>query len=270
MKGTGQERGYEPPITSLILPAYNPGPVLQRTWQAVQSFLARTANWEVIFVCDGCTDGSTERLTKYLSQAAGTVRVVSYFPNRGKGYAVRQGLAVAHGRWRVFTDVDLAYGFEDVVRVSGVLQDGADVAIASRTHPESLVTVPTRLQGYVYCRHLQSRVFSQLVRWLLPLRQRDTQAGLKGMSAATAKAILPHLTCDGFGFDCELLTAAQHFGLTIQELPVRVQYDDRTSTTSPLAIAAMVRDLWRIRAQWRRASIEKSGLYLAVGQRQAA
>src|SRR5690348_17664989 len=33
-------------------------------------------------------------------------------PNRGKGHAVRQGLLAARGDWRLFTDVDLAYGLD--------------------------------------------------------------------------------------------------------------------------------------------------------------
>ena len=46
---------------------------------------------------------------------------------------------------------------------------GAEVAIASRHHPDSRLLLPPRLQGYFYRRHLQSLVFSRLVRWLLPL-----------------------------------------------------------------------------------------------------
>src|SRR5262249_57442237 len=111
------------------------------------------------------------------------VGVLSYQPNRGKGYAVRQGLRAARGRWRVFTDVDLAYGFDDILRVAGRLQDGADVAIASRFHPESRLLLPPRLQGYAYRRHLQSLIFSALVRLLLPGRHRHTQAGPQGPSA---------------------------------------------------------------------------------------
>ena len=52
--------------------------------------------------------------------------------------------------------MDLAYGFDDVLRLAEVLWGGADVAIASRTHPESRLSVPVRLQGYAYRRHLQS------------------------------------------------------------------------------------------------------------------
>jgi dolichyl-phosphate beta-glucosyltransferase len=192
---------------------------------------------------------------------------VAYAPNRGKGYAVRRGLEAARGDWRLFTDVDLAYGLDDVLRVAEALHAGADVAIASRLHPESRLILPPRLQGYAYRRHLQSLMFSRLVRLLLPLTQRDTQAGLKGLSASTAHLILPHLTCDGFGFDCELLTACVRHGLTITEVPVCVRYEDAASTTGWRTMSRMVGELWRIRRAWHRP------LFLApddADQRQAA
>jgi dolichyl-phosphate beta-glucosyltransferase len=252
MVGQELEIGREGPSFSLIFPTYNPGPILGRTWLQVERFLHATdAAWEVIFVCDGCTDDSAERLLEWTRHESAPVRILSYGPNRGKGYAVRHGLRAARGAYRLFTDVDLAYGFEDIMRIARELQAGADVAIASRTHPESQMTLPTRLQGYAYRRHLQSLAFSQLVRWLLPVRQRDTQAGLKGMSAEAVRRVVPYLTCNGFGFDCELLTASARLGLGVAEVPVSVRYEDRVSTTNFGSMRRMIGDIWRIRRAWR-------------------
>jgi dolichyl-phosphate beta-glucosyltransferase len=252
MDGPSLDRGSGEPTYSLIFPTYNPGSVLHRTWRETQAFLAASLeSWEILFVCDGCTDGTPDLLSDLMAQAAAPVRLVSYAPNRGKGYAVRQGLAAARGQWRLFTDVDLAYGFDDVARVARALREGADLAIASRAHPDSVMTLPVHLQRYAYWRHLQSSAFSQLVRWLLPLQQRDTQAGLKGVTANVARNLLPLLKCDGFVFDCELLTAAVAFGFNIREIPVGVRYDERASTTDLAATVRMVGELWSIRNRWR-------------------
>jgi glycosyltransferase involved in cell wall biosynthesis len=245
------EDGRKRHITSLIFPTYNPGPILEHTWSEVESFLhSAPGNWEVLFVCDGCTDGTPDRLKELTAAQARRVRVLSYESNRGKGFAVRHGLAAARGQWRLFTDVDLAYGFDNILRLAAALRAGAEVAIASRTHPDSQMSLPTRLQGYAYRRHLQSLAFSLLVRCLLPLPQRDTQAGLKGISAGACQLLLPHLTCNGFGFDCELLTACTRYGLAVQEVPVSVHYEDRVSTTSFGAMGQMIRELWHIRRTW--------------------
>jgi glycosyltransferase involved in cell wall biosynthesis len=260
METRAGQRRQEGPLTSLVFPTYNPGPLLDRTWEEVGRFVRRApGNWEVLFVCDGCTDGTQQRLTDLASEQAFGARVVHYSPNRGKGYAVRRGLEAANGAWRLFTDVDLAYSFDDILRVAGTLWSGAEVAIASRTHPDSQMILPIRLQGYAYRRHLQSVAFSSLVRMLLPLRQRDTQAGLKGLSATAAAMLLPHLSCDGFAFDCELLTACVRFGLPVSEVPVRLRYEDMASTTGMGTMAGMLRELWRIRRTWRHVSPGKAG-----------
>ena len=240
-------------MTSLVLPAYNPGPaVLDRTCAAVRDFLrARPDPWEVVFVLDGCTDGSEAHLTGLLAAAADPrLRLVSYTPNRGKGYAVRTGLLAARGDWRVFTDIDLAYQFGEVARVADELRAGADVAIASREHPESTIQLPPRYLGYATRRRLQSHLFGALARRLLPVPYRDTQAGLKGLTGQAAAEVLPNLTCDGFGFDCELLTACARYQLAVAEVPVCVRYEDAASTTGLRTTLRMVGDLWRIRKAW--------------------
>jgi dolichyl-phosphate beta-glucosyltransferase len=250
-QGAGRERAA--PTFSLVLPTYNAAAFLGETWRKVARFLDDGAGaWEVLFVCDGCSDDSLARLRALVPAADDRVRILSYAPNRGKGYAVRHGLLQARGQYRLFTDVDLAYSFDDVNRVAERLHGGAEVAIASRLHPESRLVLPTRLQGYAYRRHLQSLVFSTLVRCLLPLTQRDTQAGLKGLSAAAAERVLPRLRCDGFGFDCELLVACLCLGLPVAEVPVTLCFENSASTTGLRAMSRMVRELWSIRRDWRR------------------
>lgn len=271
MQGRGLEGGRNLPATSLVFPTYNPGGAIEHTWAKIEHFLRQSAaDWEVLFVCDGCTDGTPERLRDLIRPLSERVRVLSYAPNRGKGYAVRLGLDAATGQSRVFTDVDLAYGFDDMLRVAEALRAGADAAIASRLHPDSRLLLPTRLQGYAYRRYLQSLVFSSLVRLLLPLTQQDTQAGLKGLSARAARLLLPHLRCDGFGFDCELLTACIRHGLRVAELPVCVRYEDAASTTGFRATARMVGELWRIRRAWRHAGPLQSPLPAEPERREAA
>lgn len=256
MPAPPSRNGTRESVTSLVLPAFNPGPLIERTWYEVKDFLSWAPGaWEVLFVCDGCTDGTPDRLAELVRPETRRVRVLSYQANRGKGYAVRHGLLAARGQWRLFTDVDLAYGFDDMIRLARVLQAGADVAIGSRLHPDSRVIVPPRLQGYAFRRHLQGRLFSLLARWLLPVTQHDTQAGLKGLSAAATRLVLPHLTCNGFGFDCELLTACARTGLSVCEVPVSVRYQDAASTTGLGTMFRTLRDLWAIRRHWRHRTV---------------
>jgi glycosyltransferase involved in cell wall biosynthesis len=80
-----------PSATHLVLiPAYNPGPLLLRTVRQ-----ARAAWAPVWVVVDGSTDGS-ERALAPLAAADPTLRVICLRRNRGKGAAVRQALRHAN------------------------------------------------------------------------------------------------------------------------------------------------------------------------------
>src|SRR5271166_3925312 len=77
MQPRNLERGTGRALTSLVFPAYNPGPLIERTWWEVKEFLRRApGTWEVLFVCDGCTDGTPERLAELTSAEADRVRVL--------------------------------------------------------------------------------------------------------------------------------------------------------------------------------------------------
>jgi dolichyl-phosphate beta-glucosyltransferase len=244
-------------VISLVLPAFNPGDNLEQTWLVLRDLLrTQTSIGEILLVLDGCTDDSSERLTRLRNQFPDPrMRVIEYAPNRGKGYAVRTGLLAAHGELRIFTDIDLAYGIDDVLRLARVLQDGASFVVASRNHPESQIQLPAKLLGYVYTRQWQSWVFNRMVRTILPIHQTDTQAGLKGMTAQVAEHILPALTCDGFGFDCEMLTACQRASIPITEVPVQVRYDSSSSTTGSRSGLRMLRELFAIRRHWKKRTL---------------
>ncbi len=247
-------------LTSLIIPFYNPGPLLPRTCQRLLRFLTKApGRWELLLVCDGCTDNSKEQLQHWASTLdhPTAVQILSYEKNQGKGYAVCHGLAQANGAYRIFTDVDLAYSFASLLKVAQSLWSGHRAVIASRFHPDTEVRHPRPLKSYVFRRHLQSRLFSQLVHWLLPLRFKDTQAGLKGFHASVVQQLLPLVATPGFEFDCELLTACVHLGIPVKEIPVLVRYDSSRSTTNLRQTLAMVQGVYRIRQTWRAASIPK-------------
>lgn len=241
-------------LTSLIFPTYNPGTeALHETLQKVDRFLQTApGRWEVLFVSDGSTDDSPTQLQDWIDQTGPMYRLVDLGKNFGKGYAVRTGLAEAVGRWRIFTDVDLSYGLDGVLKVAESLWDGQPAVVGSRLLHDSSFIVPAWLQDYAYYRRLQSSVYSRLVRWLLPIRYSDTQAGLKGFSAEATDALLPLLQCNGFSFDCEVLMACHALDLSVTEVPICFEYFDDYSTTNFKKSRKMVQELLAIRKRFRR------------------
>jgi glycosyltransferase involved in cell wall biosynthesis len=137
--------------------------------------------------------------------------------NTGKGFAVKAGFERCSGDIVVFLDSDLEIGFEQILRCVEALQYG-DIAIASKNHPESVVSVPV-------ARRILSFGFNMLTRWLTGMDLKDTQTGLKAMRRSALEKVLPHMTVKRFAFDVELLTIASLHGLKIVETPVDLCMD---------------------------------------------
>ena len=86
------------PKSASCSPLTIPALSIDQTLAELGGFVAGLEDaWELVFVCDGCTDGTVEKIRRWKPKA-GTVRLVDYATNRGKGYALRQGLIAASGR----------------------------------------------------------------------------------------------------------------------------------------------------------------------------
>jgi hypothetical protein len=90
-------------------------------------------------------------------------------------------------------------------------------------------------------------LFAAVARALLPLPQSDPQAGLKGFGAAVVEAVVPGLHSDGFGLDCELLSACVELGLPVIEVPVRVRCEGAHSTTGLRSAVKALMEVWHVR-----------------------
>jgi dolichyl-phosphate beta-glucosyltransferase len=246
--------GEEPSAcrVSLILPCFNGGDALQRSLEALDEWIAdQPDDVEVILSDDGSDATDAARLVAF-ARGTSRVRVVGDGINRGKGAAVERGLRAATGRYRVFTDSDLAYPLSQVERIIAALEGGADVAIANRLDTRSRYLMSPRFIPYLFSRHVGSRIFNRIVRTLLVRRIEDTQAGLKGFNAAACSAIAPRLTVTGFAFDIEALVIARAHRMRIVEVPVEFRYDNEPSTVRYARDAVQM--LWDVmRILWHRA-----------------
>jgi dolichyl-phosphate beta-glucosyltransferase len=242
------------PALSLVIPVYNAADQLPATLQAIDHFAARFPDrLEVLFVDDCSNDVETSLvLEDFVVQREG-MRVLRNARNRGKGYSVTRGMLAARGRHRVFTDVDLAYPLDQIGRIVDELARGADVAIACRVLPESRYLMSPSFFHYLYTRHLMSRAFNRVVQTFLLPGILDTQAGLKGFTAAAAELCFRRTTIPGFGFDIECLYIAQRHGLTIKQTAVHFRYDDEPTTVRFARDSSrMLQDIWQVRTNaWR-------------------
>src|SRR5258705_7519117 len=74
---------------TLVIPTYNAANFIDQTLDRLQRFIAQHPDWCVLFVCDGCSDNTLEKLSAAVSPSSTTMPIQSYDLNRGKGYALR-------------------------------------------------------------------------------------------------------------------------------------------------------------------------------------
>jgi dolichyl-phosphate beta-glucosyltransferase len=244
----------EVPVLSLVIPVYNAADQLPTTLDSVDAFVASYAGRvEVVLVDDCSSEVETQLILEDFARQRGYARVLRNAQNRGKGFSVTRGVLAARGRYRVFTDVDLAYPLDQVRRIVDELMTGADVAIACRVLPESRYLMSPSFFHYLYTRHLMSRAFNRVVQTFLLPGILDTQAGLKGFTAEAAQLCFSRTTIPGFGFDIECLYVAQQHGLSIKQTAVSFRYDDEPTTVRFARDSSrMLRDIWQVRTNaWR-------------------
>ena len=213
---------------SLVIPFYNPGHRLASHVQAVVDALrTERVTFEVIAVSDGSTDGSPASIA-----GIHHVRVVELAENRGKGAALRVGLAQGRGRYLGFIDGDGDIPARQLSHFLAAIRAGdPDVVLGSKLHPGSDVVYPP-------LRRLYSSGYRQLTRLLFRLPTRDTQTGIKLIRRETLAAVLPKMIEKRFAFDLELLVVARRMGYrNFVELPVQIA--ERLTTTISL------RSVWR-------------------------
>lgn len=233
---------------SLIIPAYNEERRLPPTLTHVVEFL-RGCDFtcELLVVDDGSRDG-TRQLVRDFAAKHPTVRLVHYdrdgHPvNRGKGFAVRQGVFNAVGTNVLFSDADLSTPIEELHKLINPINSGqCDVAIASRALPGSILAV-----HQPWYREAMGRCFNKVVQLVAVPGVKDTQCGFKAFRGDVAQRIFQVARIDGFGFDPEILYLARKFGSPIAEIPVTWEHRDESRVSPLSAPLQMMRELLTIR-----------------------
>jgi dolichyl-phosphate beta-glucosyltransferase len=229
---------------SVVIPAYNEEKRLTKTVDTIRSYLReQKIESEIIVVSDGSCD-RTAAVARGKQDGEILIRVLENRTNRGKGAAVRRGVAAARGSMILFSDADLSTPIRELDKLRKVLQDGMDVVIASRAVRGAELT-----RHQPFYRELMGKTFNLFVQLLVLPGLHDTQCGFKLFRREIARRIFAQMTIPGFGFDVEILFLTRKAGGRIQELPV-CWCNVLESKVSPLRHSLqMFFDLIRIR--WR-------------------
>ena len=221
---------------SIVIPAYKEVKKVNQDIQAAAAFLvSHRISGEILLVDDGSPDDTVET-AKALESEFPALKVLSYKPNRGKGHALRYGVAHSRGKNVMFADAGLCVPY-DIAAIGLTMLNlrMCDIAIGSRRMRGSI-----RREQPLY-RRIGSKVYGWVIHTFMgiPWYISDTQCGFKLYQGNVARCLYASSFTDGFMFDIEIILRALADGYQILEFPV-LWSNDADSRFNPL------RGTWRL------------------------
>lgn len=169
----------------------------------VTEFRVALPSARIVVVDNGSTDGTAEA-----AMAAGADVLIER--RRGKGYAVRCGLAALQPcEWVVLVDGDGTYSTQHAKDMIASGREGAGMVVGARLESAEARAFPV-------AHSLGNRAFILLVRILFGIKTRDLFSGYRVLSRDLVKEVA--LTSTGFEIEAELTLRSLAHGFQIAEI----------------------------------------------------
>ena len=213
------------PEISVVVPGLNEGQSLAELARRIAEALAPVASYELIFVDDGSTDDTWQRICE-LHERQPTVRGVSLRRNFGKAMALKAGFTLARAPILVMMDADLQDDPDDLPAFIAKLREGHDVVVGWKVKRKDPLN-----------RRVLSRIFNGTVSWLTKVNLHDMNCGFKAYRREVIETV--PIYGDLFRF---IPALAYAHGFRIAEIPIK--HHSRPFGRSRYGIERLLRGLF--------------------------
>lgn len=204
---------------SIVIPCYNEGNKLFNNIKKIHKHLSLLGNdFEIIISNDGSTDSTIEEVQR-IQQEFPNVILVGDGINRGKGYAVKNGMLESTGDIVYFMDADLSTDLEEIKNTLPYFNKH-HIVIGTRKIKEANIVEKQSIM-----RLILGKLSVKVINFLVPLNLTDTQCGFKGFKREVVDKVFSRQTVNGFAFDVEVLYIAKLHNYSIKEVPVKWEND---------------------------------------------
>jgi len=180
-----------------------------------------------------CNDGSTDLTSKIAEELGATV--INHEKNLGYGAAIRSIFLKSrdlNGDILVTFDADGQHRVEDINKViSPIINEESDLVIGSRFLDESEKEVPQY-------RKVGIKMITKITNATIKKQLTDSQSGFRAYSKKVLDELNPSEL--GMGISTEILIKASAKNFRISEVPIKITYNDDTSTHNPISHGSSV------------------------------
>ena len=163
---------------SIVIPLLNERDSLQELTEKINEQLDHLGkDSEILFIDDGSTDGSFDKLTQLKKQYS-NIKIIRLRRNFGKSAALYEGFQRAKGQFVITMDADLQDDPAEIPNLIAELKNGYDLVSGwkRKRHDPITKTVP-------------SKFFNGTTRLLTGIKIHDFNCGLKGYRSEVIKSI---------------------------------------------------------------------------------
>lgn len=164
-------------MISVIIPVFNEIGSLPELMDQLQKVLHIYKKWEILFVDDGSTDGSTEFLND-LSRKDENVTLIQFHRNYGKSAALAEGFKRAKGEYLITMDADLQDDPAEIPNLMKKLEEGFDLVSGWKKDRKDPVS-----------KRFPSKIFNYVTRIMTGVKIHDFNCGLKIYRKAVIKTL---------------------------------------------------------------------------------
>ena len=151
---------------SIVIPVYNEVESLAKLHQEIVQNI-ETPEYEVIYIDDGSTDGSSEKIQE-LSLANQRIKLIQFYRNYGKSAALSEGFKQADGDYVITMDADLQDDPAEIKNLINKLEEGFDLVSGWKKNRKDPIS-----------KRLPSKLFNFITRLFTSVKIHDFNCGLK-------------------------------------------------------------------------------------------
>ena len=164
-------------MISVIIPVFNEIGSLPELMDQLRKILHIYKKWEILFVDDGSTDGSTEFLND-LSRKDENVTLIQFHRNYGKSAALAEGFKLAKGEYLITMDADLQDDPAEIPNLMKKLEEGFDLVSGWKKERKDPIS-----------KRFPSKIFNYVTRIMTGVKIHDFNCGLKIYRKAVIKTL---------------------------------------------------------------------------------